>query len=99
MVPPWQSILRLLLIIVLLGHLLGCFWYAVSTPLAHPLLEGAGGGKRWIYPENADRPLILYYTYFTKTGLYLALGIIVQGYSVAENSLIVVLAPLGAVVN
>jgi voltage-gated potassium channel len=99
MQPYWQSILRLLLLIMLLGHLLGCFWHLISTPLEHSPLEGSAGGKRWIDPEYADRPLFLYYTYFTKIGLYLALGIIVQGYSVVENSLIVVLAPLGAVVN
>lgn len=97
--PYWQQILRLVLLIFLLGHLVGCFWHSISSPSLHPLLDESAGGQRWALPENADRALLLYYAYFCKTGLYLALGIIVQGYSVVENALIGVLAPLGAVVN
>jgi CRP-like cAMP-binding protein len=95
----WQQILRLILFTIILGHLVGCFWYAVATPREHGLLSDSAGGSRWIEPANADRPIYLYYAYFAKTGLYLALGIIVNGHTVTENFLIVLLAPFGAVVS
>jgi CRP-like cAMP-binding protein len=99
---PWQQVLRLVLIIVITGHCMGCFWYRVSKPAAekHPLLVAAAGGEFW--KETSDysaRPLFLFYTYFGKTGLYLTLGIIVQGYSQVENALIFFLAPVGSMVS
>jgi len=97
--PYWRQVLRLVLFIIISGHLMGCFWHLATSPEKHPLLHEAAGGVPWSSPEKADRPLFLYYTYFCRTGLYITLGIIVQGHSVFEDFLLVVLAPIGAFAN
>lgn len=91
---------RCVFMILLGGHVLGCLWFraVLRHVQSHPMILASALGGRASF-ETANRPLLLYYAYAWKIGVYLLLGIDTVGSTVSENFLVAVCAPIGALAN
>eukprot|EP00397_Hematodinium_sp_SG-2012_P001761 GEMP01001766.1.p1 GENE.GEMP01001766.1~~GEMP01001766.1.p1 ORF type:complete len:990 (+),score=211.45 GEMP01001766.1:110-3079(+) len=94
------SILWLLIYVIFVGHLAGCFFFLFHSVSLnrHPGLHGQGA-ENHCASESSSASLSLLYLYTLKTGVYLMLAIDIGGYSSWENLFIALISPVGALFN